>query len=325
MSDCAVLSDVVALVHEGVGVFGLGVVSEVFGEDRSADGLPAYSFDLVTEHPGPVRTEAGFAVQVACGLERAATADLVIVLTWDPAALPSPAVVGMLRAVVARGARVMSHCTGAFLLAAAGLLDGRRATTHWRYAEDLARAYPRVRVDRDVLYVDEGQVLTSAGTAAGIDLSLHVVRCAHGSAVVNEVARRMVVPPHRDGGQAQYVASPVPPAHDGRLGEVLGWARDHLAEPLTVDVLAARALMSPRTFARRFTDTVGTTPAAWVLEARMACAEELLESSDLPVETVAARAGFGSAATLREHFARRKGVSPAAYRRSWQRGPTTVG
>jgi transcriptional regulator GlxA family with amidase domain len=314
-----VLRDVVCLVHDGVGVFGLGVASEVFGCDRSADGLPAYSFDLVTEHPGPVRSEAGFAVHVAHGLARAATADLVVVSCWDADATPSPAVKAVLRTAVERGARVMSHCSGAFLLAAAGLLDGRRATTHWMYAERLAREFPRVHVDRDVLYVDEGQVLTSAGTAAGIDLSLHLLRCEHGATVANEIARRMVVPPHRDGGQAQYVASPVPAEHDGRLGEVLGWARDHLAEPLTVELLSARALMSPRTFARRFTDTTGTTPATWVLEARLACAEELLESTDLPVETVAARAGFGSATTMREHFARRKGVSPAAYRRSWQR------
>jgi transcriptional regulator GlxA family with amidase domain len=221
-----------------------------------------------------------------------------------------------LRDVVARGGRVMSVCSGAFVLAAAGLLDGRRATTHWRYAAALAERYPRIDVDQNVLYVDAGPVLTSAGTAAGIDLCLHLVREEHGTAVANAVARRMVVPPHRDGGQAQYVEAPVPAPRRDDLGDLLTWAVEHLDQPLSVESLAARALMSPRTFARRFRAATGTTPYAWLLHQRTLLAQRLLEAGH-GVEEVARRSGFGSAATLREHFARARGTSPSAYQRAF--------
>ena len=217
----------------------------------------------------------------------------------------------------------MSHCSGAFALAAAGLLDGKRATTHWQYTQRLADRYPAVRVEPGVLYVDEGQVLTSAGTAAGIDLSLYVIRREHGAHVANAIARRMVVPAHRDGGQAQYVEAPLPDIADAsRLGAVLDWACAHLDADLSVDALAARALMSPRSFARHFRAATGTTPHSWVLSQRMARAEELLEGGDLPIEEVARLSGFGTAAALRVHFARRRGVPPRSYRRAFrQSGP----
>ena len=309
-----------ALAWDGVGAFGLGVVAEVFGFDRSADGLPSYDFAVATERPGVVRTDTGLRFLVEHGLERAASADLVIALAWDdPAARPSEEVCQVFRDAVDRGARVMSHCSGAYVLAAAGLLDGRTVATHWMHAAELARRYPAVRVDPDVLYVDDDPVFSSAGTAGGIDTCLHLLRRVHGSAVANTVARRMVVPPHRDGGQAQYVEAPVAAVDDtSRLREVLAWAQDHLDEPLAVDALAARALMSPRSFARHFRAATGTSPHAWLLAQRVGRAQELLEQTDLGVDEVARRCGFGAATTLRHHFALRVGTSPQAYRRTFR-------
>lgn len=314
--------DVVALAWDRVGIFGLGVVSEVFGYDRSDSGLPRCDFAVVAETPGLVRTDTGLRVLVEHGLERVATADLVVVLGWqdpEPSRVPSDAVCQALRDTVARGARVMSHCTGAFVVAAAGLLDGRRCTTHWRHADELARRYPAVEVDAGVLYVEDGPIISSAGTAAGIDAALQLLRTEHGAAVANEVARRMVVPPHREGGQAQYVPVPVPDI-DGtsRLHEVLAWAGTQLDQPLSVELLARRALMSPRSFARHFRATTGTTPHTWLLAQRLQRAQHLLERSDLPVEAVAERCGFGAASTLRGHFTRRFGTSPQAYRRTFR-------
>ena len=311
------LSDVAVAVCDGVSVFELGVVCEVFGVDRTDAGLPGYDFAVCAAEPPPLRSGGGFAVLPAYGLDRLRTAALVAVPHWrSPDERPPEPLLDALRDVVARGGRVMSVCSGAFVLAAAGLLDGRRATTHWRYAAALAARYPLVDVDPNVLYVDAGPVLTSAGTAAGIDLCLHLVREEHGGAVANAVARRMVVPPHRDGGQAQYVDTPVPLPRRDDLGDVLEWAVEHLDEPLSVDALAARALMSPRTFARRFRAVTGTTPYAWLLHQRTLHAQRLLEAG-LSVEEVARRSGFGSAATLREHFARIRGTSPRAYQRTF--------
>lgn len=321
------LQDVVAVVWDGVGAFGLGVAAEVFGDDRTADGLPGYRFDIATENPGLVRTYSGFCLHVDHGLERLETADLVIVLGWeDVEEQPSEALCEALRAAVARGARVMSHCSGAFVLAAAGLLDGRRCTTHWMYAEELARRYPLATVDAGVLYVEDGPIISSAGTAAGIDTCLHLLRQEHGVAVANDIARRMVVPPHREGGQAQYVQVPVPDVDEGhRLREAMVWAGEHLDAPLSVEQLAARALMSPRSFARHFRAATGTTPHAWLLGQRLTRAQQLLEQSDLPVDEVADRCGFGAATTLRGHFARRFGTSPQAYRRTFRaREPITA-
>ena len=320
------IQDVVAVVWDGVGAFGLGVSSEVFGDDRTADGLPGYRFDIATENPGVVRTSAGFSLVVEHGLERLETADLVIVLGWeDVDALPSEALCEALRGAVARGAVVMSHCTGAFVVAAAGLLDGRRCTTHWMYAEELARRYPLAQVEPGVLYVEDGQIISSAGTAAGIDTCLHMLRREHGAAVANEIARRMVVPPHREGGQAQYVQVPVPAVDDSsRLREALVWAQENLGEPISVELMARRSLMSPRSFARHFRAATGTTPHAWLLSQRLQRAQHLLESSDLSVDEVAQRCGFGAATTLRGHFATRFGTSPQAYRKTF-RAPSLAG
>jgi transcriptional regulator GlxA family with amidase domain len=314
------MRDVVALVYDGVGSFGLGVVSEVFGFDRSADGLPSYDFAVAAVRPGPVRTDTGLQVVVEHGLERVATADLVCVLGWEGAeTVPEEPLLQALRDAVARGARIMSHCTGAYVVAAAGLVDGRTIATHWMHAADLAARYPAVTVDPTVLYVDDDPIFSSAGTAAGIDTCLHLLRREHGASVANAIARRMVVPPHREGGQAQYVDAAVPDVDDASgLREVLVWAQEHLETDLSVDQLAARALMSPRTFARHFRSATGSTPHAWLLGQRLTRAQHLLEVTELPVDEVARRSGLGAATTLRHHFALRFGTSPQAYRRTFR-------
>jgi transcriptional regulator GlxA family with amidase domain len=302
-----------------VGAFSLGIVGEVFGFDRVHRGLPGFDFALCTQRPGPIRTDTGLTVLVEHGLDRLATADLVVVLPWETASdEPAEEVYEAFRGAHGRGAIVASCCTGAFLLAAAGLLDGRRATTHWRWASMFRERFPEVKLVPDVLYIDEGRLLTSAGAAASVDMCLYLVRREYGAAVATAIARDMVVPPHRDGGQAQYVAVPVAAdCDDDRLGSVLSWAREHLDRRLTVDDLAARALMSPRSFARHFKAVTGTTPRAWLLGQRLHRAEELLETADLPIEQVARRCGFGTAAALREQFVRRRGVPPRDYRRTF--------
>jgi transcriptional regulator GlxA family with amidase domain len=252
------------------------------------------------------------------GLGKLASADLIAIPAWRTNREPPAELLTALRRAVQRGARVMSVCTGAFVLAAAGLLDGRRATTHWRHASELARRYPSIDVDPNVLYVDEGSVLTSAGTASGIDLCLHILRQEHGAAVANAVARRMVVPPHRDGGQAQYIESPMVEHDRGDdLAVVLDWVQANLDKPLSVDHLARRANMSVRTFNRRFAATTGTAPHRWLINQRVALAQRLLEETQLEVEQVAEHTGFGTAATLRHHFSRRRGTSPQVYRRTF--------
>jgi transcriptional regulator GlxA family with amidase domain len=314
-----VLKDVCAVVGPDVASFELGVLCEVFGFDRSDQGLPTYDFAVVACCEPPLRATGGFTLDTPHRLDRLATADLVAVPAW-PGEAPPEELLQALRDAVARGARVLSVCTGAFVLAAAGLLDGRRAATHWRFAAELAARYPLVEVDDSVLYVDEGQVITSAGTAAGIDACLHLIRVEHGADVANAFARRMVVAPHRDGGQAQFVEAPVPlQRHAGAqdLAAVLDWAVEHLAEPLQVEVLARRAHLSPRTFARRFREVTGTTPHRWLLSQRIAHAQRLLERG-MSVEEVARRTGFGSAATLRTQFARERGTSPSAYARTFR-------
>ncbi|WP_166384842.1 GlxA family transcriptional regulator [Catellatospora methionotrophica] len=308
-----VFRSVAAYAPQGVLAFSLGLVGEVF--------TGRFDFAVCTDRPGPLRTDLGLDIRVDAGLDRLATADLVLALPGgrfrEP---PPPSAVAALRAAHARGAIVAGHCVGAYALAGAGLLDGRRATTHWRFAADFAARFPAVRLASDVLYVDEGSVVTGAGAAAGADMCLHLIRREHGAAAANEIAREMVIPPHREGGQAQYVAAPVPDgADDGRLGAVLAWARDNLHRRLTVDGLAARALASRRTFLRRFADATGSTPHAWLLAQRLNRAEELLETTDLPVEEVARRVGFSAASILREHFSRRRGVPPRTYRRAFQR------
>src|SRR5215218_9098796 len=302
-----------------VGSFGLGVSAEVFGYDRRDMGLPLFDFGLVAEAPGVLRTDTGIPITVEHGLERLARSDIISITAWELFdRVPSPALLEAFRAAYERGATIVSHCTGAFVLAAAGLLDGKRVTTHWKWAGELAARFPSVQVDPSDLYVDNGQVITGAGTAAGVDTLLHLVRREWGSAAANALAREMVVPPHRDGGQAQFIDAPVPACQDDLLGTVLEWASAHLAEEISVETLARRALMSPRSFARRFKATTGTTPHAWLLGQRLAAAEALLEESDAPVEEIARLVGFGTAAGLREQFARRRGVSPRAYRQTFR-------
>lgn len=316
------LQNVAAVVGRNASPFELGVVCEVFGFDRSKDGLPVYDFAVCATEPGPLMTGGGFRIDTAHGLERLATADLIAIPGWDELDVEPPAaLLEALRQAVARGARVMSVCTGAFVLAAAGLLDGRRATTHWRHAAELARRFPKIDVDPNVLYVDDGSVLTSAGTAAGIDLCLHILRREHGAAVANNVARRMVVAPHRDGGQAQYIETPVVEhvrGHD--LALLLDWVQANLDQPMAVEDLASRALMSVRTFNRRFVAVTGTTPHRWITSQRIRLAQRLLEETELDVEQVAQQTGFGTGATLRHHFSGHRGTSPQLYRRSFRRG-----
>jgi transcriptional regulator GlxA family with amidase domain len=307
---------VAVLAYDGVSTFGLGVTAEVFGCDRSGEGLPRYDYVVTAARPGMIRTDVGLQVLVEAGLDRLSEADLAIVPCWDDIdSRPPEPVLDALRAVNARGGRVLSQCTGAFVLAAAGLLDGRRATTYWKYAAQLARRYPRVTVDPDVLYVDEGDVITSAGTAAGIDACLHVVRLEHGAATANELARRLVVAPHREGGQTQFVPVAVDAAPGGsELAAVQGWALGHLGDQITVAQLGARIHMAPRTFARWFAARTGTSPHQWLTCQRLNRAQELLERTDHGVEQIAAECGL-TPIMLRRHFAQRWDVSPQAYRR----------
>lgn len=318
-ADVPPFKTVAAYAPPGVGMLAVALVAEVF--DERGNGLPRFEFSLCTDRPGPVRTDVGVPITVEHGLDRLATADLVIALPGAGFRTPpAPAVLDALTSAHACGALVAAHCVGTFTLAAAGLLEGRRATTHWRFAELLALRHPDVVVDPAALYVDEGQVVTGAGAAAGFDLCLHLLRREHGAATANAIARDLVLPSHRDGGQAQYLATPVPEdCQDERLAEVLDWAREHLAQPLPVAELARRALMSRRSFARRFAAATGTTPHAWLLGLRLSRAEELLETTDLPVEAIAQQVGYGSAAVLREQFVRRRGVPPRTYRRSFTR------
>ena len=314
---------VAVLAHDGIAPFELGVAAEVFALPRPELELSSwYSFALCAERPGRLSAVGGFELVAPHGLERLARADTVVVPgSPDVHGDPSAALVGALERARARGARIVSFCSGAFVLAGAGLLDGRRATTHWRYAELLARRYPRVEVDPHVLYVDEGEVLTSAGTAAGIDLCLHLVRRDHGASVANAVARRMVVPPHRDGGQAQFVDAPVARrVGDDPIARVMEWALGRLADPPSVTEMASRAHLSPRQFARRFRAATGDSPASWLTGRRVRASLALLESSDEPVEQVARLVGFPTPAAYRRHFRRELGVAPAAYRRTFRAG-----
>ncbi|QNS04208.1 helix-turn-helix domain-containing protein [Streptomyces xanthii] len=314
------LKNVAAVLLDGVHPFELGVVCEVFGLDRGDVGLPVYDFAVVSAEGPALGTHVpGMTVSTPYGLDRLEEADLVAIPSAGRRyeAYP-PELLDALRRAVDRGARVLSLCAGVFVLGEAGLLDGRRCAVHWRYARELAVRFPRTRVDPDVLYVDEGPVVTSAGTAAGIDACLHIVRSEHGTEVANAIARRMVVPPHRDGGQAQYVERPLPATRCDTVGEVLAWMERNLDRPVTVEELAARALMSPRTFARRFQQETGTTPYRWLLRQRVLLAQELLERTDETVDAIAARAGFGNAAAMRHQFMKALGTTPNAFRRTFR-------
>jgi len=321
-----VLQNVALVLLDRFPSFEFGVVCEVFGVDRTDDGLPGYDFAVVAGQDGPLRSEHGLTLVAAYGIERLEAADLVIVSAIDaqlregvPGEYPAP-LLGALRAAAARGSRVLSVCTGAFVLAAAGLLDGRRCTTHWLYAADLARCCPGATVDPGVLYVDADPVITSAGSAAGIDACLYLVRKEQGTKVANQIARRMVVAPHRDGGQAQFVDRPLPVSPADTLAEVTSWLERHLDRQVTVAELAALAHMSPRTFARRFVQETGTTPLRWLTGQRILLAQRLLEDTGQSVDQVASRAGFGNAVALRHHFRAWRGTTPAAYRSSFRAG-----
>ncbi|MBO0982824.1 GlxA family transcriptional regulator [Rathayibacter sp. SD072] len=310
------LHSVALVALPGFAPFEFGVVCEVFGIDRSEQGGPSFEFRVVTADPGPVPTSLGLDTIVLDGLDAAESADLIAIPAL-PLGPVDERVLALLRRAHERGAWILSVCSGAFVLAQAGLLDGRRATTHWMHAQELAERFPAVRVDPDVLFVQEGRIVTSAGTAAGIDACLHIVREECGAAAANVVARRMVVPPQRHGGQAQYIRTPVPEVRADSFAEVTEWMLDNLDQELSVETLARRALMSPRTFARRFRADLGTTPLAWLNRQRLLRAQQLLEESDLTLETIAGRVGFGTAAVMRHHFVRVLQTTPAAYRRTF--------
>ncbi|MPZ95709.1 MAG: helix-turn-helix domain-containing protein [Propionibacteriales bacterium] len=310
---------------EDVMAFDLGTPSQVFGAAAGPDGEPLYTSVVCTAGGRPVRTSAGFEATVAHGLEAVAAADTVVVP--GPAGTSAAAhgrvdeaVLAAVRDATARGARVVSICTGAFVLAAAGLLDGRPATTHWRYADRFRDLFPTVRLDPDVLFVDDGDILTSAGVAAGIDLCLHIVRQDHGATVANAAARRCVVPPIRSGGQAQFIERPLPEDDTTSLAPVRAWAVEHLADlPIGLTELATEARVSVRTLTRRWRAETGQTPLQWLLAQRVRLAQNLLEGTDLPVDEVARRAGFGSAVSLRSHLQAAIGQSPTLYRRAFRR------
>ena len=312
-----VLTNVAVIALDGVAPFELGVLCEAFGVDRSDQGIPRLDFAVCALSAGSVQTSMGFSIEVEHGIERLSEADLIAVPAAGIDRVYPPEVLAALRAAADRGCRIMSVCTGAFVLAEAGLLDGRRCTTHWRFADEMARRYPKAKVDPDVLYVDD-DVITSAGSAAGLDACLHLWRQEYGATTAAMVARRMVVPPHRDGGQAQFVEAPIRASNAPTLSGVLDYMAAHLHEELTVESLSQLANMSPRTFARRFRAETGTTPYDWLLSRRVAAAQRLLEEGDDPVEAVAARSGFGTAAVMRHHFGKRLDTTPQGYRSAFR-------
>lgn len=314
---------VAVFVRHGVMPMELGVVHQLFGQASSTDGEPLYDVVTCTLVPGYVRTDADFPIRVAHGPQALGEADTVIVPasheddephTEGRLGIP----LGDAFARIRSGTRVASICTGAFVLAAAGLLDGRRATTHWKSSDEFRELYPAVVLDPEVLYADEGDVLTSAGEAAGIDLCLHMIRRDHGSAVANDVARTAVVPPHRDGGQAQFIRRPVPEPQVSCTGAARAWALAHLDRPLALRELAAQESTSTRTFTRRFREELGMSPVRWLNQQRIERARQLLEESDLGIDRIASTAGFGTAASLRQHMQAALGVSPSAYRNTFR-------
>lgn len=311
--------NVAVVAFDGISPFHLSVPCLVFGEDRRPDGSPRFRVRVCASEPGPLRTNAGFDVVTRGRLGALRTASIVVIPSWHEDGRPaSSTLLREIRAAHRRGALIVGLCLGAFVLAEAGLLDGRPATTHWHLVPRFRELYPSVQLQPEVLYVDDGDVITSAGTAAGLDCCLHVLRRRYGAEAANRAARRMVVAPHRQGGQAQYIAQPVPErAERDRLGPVLEWMSRHLAQPHGLDELAARAFMSRRTFTRHFRDATGTTVVGWLQAQRLALAQRLLEGTELPIEQVAAQAGFGSSASLRQHFAQALRTSPQSYRRQF--------
>lgn len=311
------------LAYDGMSAFEMGIVTEIFGvawPDPPSSDLPAYDLTICAERPGEVAMVGGATLRTPHGLDAFAAADTVIVPSVGDVAVPPTAdVVAALRLAHRRGARIVSICTGAFALAAAGLLDGRRATTHWQHVDELRACYPRVDVDPRPLYIDLGDVLTSAGSSAGIDLCLHLVRADFGGHAAGALARRLVTPVHRNGGQAQYIEVPVTVApDDDRIGRSMAWALEHLGEPLTVELLARRANMSARSYLRHFTRSTGTSPIRWLIGQRVRASLPLLETTGASVEKIAAAVGFERPVTFRQHFSRLMKTSPSAYRRAFR-------
>ncbi|UCV11439.1 helix-turn-helix domain-containing protein [Dechloromonas denitrificans] len=308
---------IAVVAFERISPFHLSVPCVVFGD--SHPGAPSFELTVCAVEPGSLNTTAGFAIHVNHGLEALTRADIVIIPSWrDPTETPPTALLSALTSAAQRGATIVGLCLGAYVLAAAGLLDGRRATTHWAYAADFARRYPLTQVDANVLYIADDRILTSAGTAAGIDCCLYMLRQEYGAETANSVARRLVVPPHRQGGQAQFIEQPVPAsANDSRLAELLDWVRTNPAQAHTLDSLAQRALMSRRTFTRHFRQLTGSTVSAWLLGQRLALSQRLLEGTEHDIEQIADLAGFASPVTLRHHFRKAFGVSPSIWRETF--------
>ncbi|UEP50738.1 transcriptional regulator FtrA [Burkholderia ambifaria] len=313
---------VVALAYDRLCTFEFGCVVELFALERPELGVDWYRFAVCASEPGPVRAAGGITVAAPYRLATLDRADTIVIPGWrDPDERPPEPLLKKLRAAHRRGARLCSICSGVFVLAAAGVLDGLTVTTHWRYAERLQARYPALRMNPDALYVDEGQIVTSAGSAAGLDMLLHLVRRDHGGAIANRVAQRLVLPPHRDGGQAQFVPRPVAPGGGDRLAKLIDWMRAHAAEPHTLASLAAQAAMSTRTLQRQFADATGMSPLTWLIRERVNIAKDMLETHPaLSLAQIAARSGFGSEESLRRHFRRVAATSPAAYRRGMDRG-----
>jgi transcriptional regulator GlxA family with amidase domain len=307
------LRNVAVVTGDGASPFELALLCEVWGQDRSDHGVPLLDFAVCTPRPGRIKGAFGYDMVIEHDLSRAEEADLVCIAPMNRNPV-EPEFIDLVRATVERGARVLAVCTGAFVLGEAGLLDGRSCTTHWMHTEELATRFPAAHVIPEVLYVDADPVITSAGTAAGADAALHLWRKEYGGAVASTIARRMVLPPMREGGQAQFIRRAVPDCDAETLAPLLSWIGEHLDEQLDVDSLARRSSMSSRTFARRFRDEVGSTPHVWITLQRVIAAEGLLETTHRPIERIAEDVGFGNAATLRHHFTRVRGLSPQRYR-----------
>jgi AraC family transcriptional regulator, transcriptional activator FtrA len=306
---------VAVLAYDGLCTFEFGIAVEVFGLPRPEFDFPWYRFAVVAAEGKRARAMGGIVVETSLGLDQLSKASTIIVPGWrDKTEHPPQALLNAIAKASARGARCLSICSGVFVLAAAGLLKGRRATTHWRHVPELKKMYPDVKVEEDVLYVDEGNVITSAGSAAGIDACLHLVRRDFGSKIANSVARRLVMPPHREGGQAQYVAAPVQVRPGRTIAEAMDWARKHISESIEITIMAKIAAMSERTFQRRFNEAVGLSPKLWLQRERMFRAQELLETTELPLSDVASQCGYESLETFRVAFRRTLDTTPAAYR-----------
>ncbi|WP_332852746.1 transcriptional regulator FtrA [Duganella sp. S19_KUP01_CR8] len=307
---------VVALAYDRLCTFEFGCTVELFALERPELEVDWYDFAVCAVEPGPIRAAGGITVQAPYTPELLERADTIVIPGWrDADELPPPAVLDMIRAAHRRGARLCSICSGVFVLAAAGVLDGQRATTHWRYADRLAQRYPQIQVQPDDLYVDNGQIITAAGSAAGLDMLLHLVRRDYGAKVGNMVAQRLVVAPHREGGQAQFLPRPMAQGEQGRLSRLMDWLRSHPEQPHTVNSMAERAAMSPRTLQRQFQQATGLGPVEWLIRERVAIVKDMLEVPDVPLAQIAERAGFGSEESLRHHFRRLAATTPGAYRR----------